>query len=89
LLEAQEAVLAYHQQDVARSRSLVSSMLAEYEQAQVDQGEFPDQRVLGAEAVQCFADSLADNCTSEMMSFSPDGPAPQPQEEADRAEDLR
>lgn len=89
LLEAQEAVLAYHQQDVARGRSLVSSMLAEYEQAQVDQGEFPDQRVLGSEAVQSFADSLADNCTSEMMSFSPGGPAPQPREEADRAEDLR
>jgi DNA-binding CsgD family transcriptional regulator len=89
LLEAQEAALVRYQQDVARSRVLVSSMLAEYDQAQAEQSEFPNQRVLGLEAVQTFADSLADSCTSEMISFSPGGPPPQPQEAADRAEDLR
>lgn len=89
LLQVQEAGLARHEQDVAQSRSLVSDMLAEYEHAQADQSEFPNQHVLGSSAVQSFADSLADSCTSEMMSFSPGGPAPKPQEDADRAEDLR
>jgi DNA-binding CsgD family transcriptional regulator len=88
LLGEQEAALARYEQDVARSRDLVSSMLAEYDLAQTEQSMFPHQRVLGAEAVRNFADSLADSCTSEMMSFSPAGPAPRPQGDADRAEDL-
>lgn len=89
LLEQQEAALARHQDDMARSRTLVSNMLSEYDQAQAEQSEFPNQRVLGLEAVQAFADSLAESCTSEMMSFSPGGPPRGEQEEADRAEDLR
>jgi DNA-binding CsgD family transcriptional regulator len=89
LLAEQEAALVRHQQDMAHSRTLVSTMLAEYSQAQAEQSEFPNQRVLGLEAVQNFADGLADSCTSEMMSFSPGGPPSGAQEEADRAEDLR
>lgn len=89
LLEQQESALVRYEQDMTRSRALVSSMLAEHDLAQVEQSEFPDQRVLGTEAVQSFADSLAESCSSEMMSFSPGGPAMQPQEDEDRAEDLR
>ncbi|MBY8849511.1 hypothetical protein K7G98_13890 [Saccharothrix sp. MB29] len=63
LLEAQEAVLAYQQG--RRPQPVAGVEHARRVRAgAVDQGEFPDQRVLGAEAVQCFADSLADNCTS-------------------------
>jgi len=89
LLAQQEAVLARHQEDMDRGRALVSNMLSEYHQAQAEQSEFPNQWVLGLEAVQAFADNLADSCTSEMMSFSPGGPPRGSQEEADRAEDLR
>jgi len=89
LLVRQESALAWHQEDMSRSRELVSSMLAEYQQAQAGQSEFPNQRVLGSEAVQAFADRLADSCTSEMVSFSPGGPPRGEQEQADRAEDLR
>lgn len=89
LLEKQETALARYQQDIARSRVLVSNMLAEYGQARAEQIGFPNQRVQGLEAVQGFADSLADGCTTEMMSFSPGGPPPDPQEAADRAEDVR
>lgn len=89
LLAEREAALVRHQEDMTRNRALVSSMLAEYGRAQVERSEFPDQRVLGLEAVQSFADGLADSCTSEMMSFSPGGPPTGVQVEADQAEDLR
>ena len=89
LLRQQEDVLVRQQEDMERNRTLVSTMLSEYDQALAERSEFPNQRVFGQEAVQTFADSLADSCTSEMMSFSPGGPPQGAQEEADRAEDLR
>ncbi|WP_330841340.1 helix-turn-helix transcriptional regulator [Actinophytocola sp.] len=89
LLERQEAALARRHQDMVRSRALVSSMLAEYNQARAEQIGFPTERVHGLEAVQSFADRLADGCTTEMMSFSPGGPPRDPQEAADRVEDRQ
>jgi len=89
LLAQQDAALARHQEDIERNRALVSHMLSEYDHAQAEHSEFPNQRVLGRDAAQAFADSMADSCTSEMMSFSPDGPPRGSWEKTDQAEDRR
>lgn len=89
LLDTQQTALSRHLEDMARSQSMAASLVAEYQQARLEQSDFPAHRILGFDAVQTFAQGLGYSCASDMMSFSPGGPPDPPRDQIDRDEDRR